>query len=138
MTPNQPSAMKSSTPTIFVPHRFIPQQWVPRLVAAWLVAVCLVLVACAETVAISRLLSDPAHWNNKEVHIQGHVINSMGMMGEGAYRVDDGTGSIWVISNTGVPGRGARVDVIGTVFQGAEFMGHSYGVALRERGHRSK
>lgn len=133
MIPNQPSPLKTTLPRTSAAPR-----WVPRLVAAWLIAVCLVLVACAETVAIGRLLSDPAHWNNKEVHIQGHVTNSMGMMGEGAYRVEDGTGSIWVISNTGVPGRGTNVDVIGTVFQGAEFMGHSYGVALRERGHRSR
>lgn len=113
-------------------------KWVRRLAAAWIIGVCLLLVACAETVAIGRVLSDPAHWNNKEVHVQGSVINSMGFMGEGAYRLNDGTGSIWVISNTGVPGRGAKVDVLGTVFQGAEFMGRSFGVAIRERGHRLK
>jgi len=95
------------------------------------------LIACAQTVSIGRLLADPGHWNNKTVHIAGTVQNSSGAFGEGIYSVDDGTGTVWVFGGHGVPGRGVRVDVLGSVFQGAQFLGRSYGVAIREQRHRS-
>lgn len=103
-----------------------------------LVAVALIAAGCADTVSISRLNSDPAHWQNKTVRIVGTVQNSMGLMGRGAYSVSDGTGSIWVISDKGVPARGAQIAVEGTVFQGAQFMGQSFGVAIREKQHKTR
>lgn len=107
------------------------------LLGSLLAGLAIGLVACAQTVAIGRLLADPGHWNNKTVHIAGTVQNSIGAFGEGIYSVDDGTGNIWVFGGHGVPGRGVRVDVLGSVFQGAQFLGRSYGVAIREQRHRS-
>ncbi len=100
-------------------------------------ALALGLAACSQSVSIARLLSDPSHWNNKTVQIHGTVQNAVGLLGEGMYSVSDGTGKIWVISNSGIPGKGVRVDVVGTVFQGAQFMGRSLGVALREQHHKT-
>ena len=39
----------------------------------------------------------------------------MSFLGHGAYKLDDGTGTIWVISSHGVPRRGARVNVHGRI-----------------------
>lgn len=102
-----------------------------------IVVLSLVLVAC-ETVKISSVVNDPSHWMNKTVRVAGTVTTSMGAVGHGAYQVSDGTGNIWVISSRGVPARGAQVAVEGTVFQGAQFMGQSFGVAIREKQHRTR
>jgi hypothetical protein len=101
-----------------------------------LLGLTLLLAGC-ESVKIGSLLQDPSRYANKKVHVRGTVVNSMGLMGRGAYAVSDDTGTIWVISKTGVPAKGARVDVEGEVFQGAQFAGQSLGVALREKRHRT-
>ncbi len=107
------------------------------LAAVLLVILALVLAAC-ESVSINKLLADPARWRNKTVHVHGTVENSMGALGHGAYLLADDTGRIWVISNTGVPARGAKVDVEGVVFEGVQFGGQSLGVAVREKRHHAR
>lgn len=104
---------------------------------AVLVLLSLVLIGC-QTVKIGSLVSDPSRWRNKTVRIEGTVQNSVGAIGTGAYAVSDDTGTVWVISRTGVPSRGARVEVVGQVFEGVQFLGQSFGVALREKEHRTR
>ena len=108
-----------------------------KIAVSALVVLSLILVAC-ETVKISSVVNDPSRWVNKTVRVSGTVTTSMGAVGHGAYQVSDGTGSIWVISSRGVPARGAQVGVEGTVFQGVQFMGQSFGVAIREKQHRTR
>lgn len=82
--------------------------------ALLVVAVALTGLGCRET-TVSRLLAEPDRYRNDEVGLVGDVIESMSLLGHGAYKLDDGTGTIWVISNRGVPRRGARVAVKGRV-----------------------
>jgi hypothetical protein len=72
-------------------------------------------MGCATT-TISRILAEPQHYTRKgDVGLKGHVVESMSFLGNGAYKLDDGTGTIWVISNHGVPRKGASVKVSGRV-----------------------
>jgi len=93
------------------------------------------LTGCA-TVRIGRITADPSRFRNQTVHVTGTVINSVGLMGKGGYQIEDDTGRIYVISGTGVPSRGSRVTVTGTVIQGAEVLGTAVGTAIREEHHR--
>jgi hypothetical protein len=68
-----------------------------------------------EQKTIHNLLVDPHRYANQEVGVAGKVVTSYAVMGHGAYEVDDGTGTLWVISQTGVPREGARVAVKGTI-----------------------
>jgi hypothetical protein len=70
------------------------------------------LAACRET-TVARLLAEPERWRNKDVGLQGTVVQSASVLGRGAYQLDDGTGMIWVVSTHGVPREGARVGVRG-------------------------
>jgi hypothetical protein len=97
----------------------------------------LLLTGCAAT-HISNILNDPSRFRDRLVHIDGTVVRSAGVMGNGAYEVEDGTGKIFVISASGVPRTGTRVAVAGTVINGVELMGRSFGTAIREREHRVK
>ena len=97
------------------------------------------LVACPQQVTIAEIKADPGRFSGKEVGISGTVTSSFGALGQGAYEVDDGTGKIWVITESGgVPGQGARVRVTGRVNTGVTFAGRSFGTVLRESSRKTE
>ncbi len=98
-------------------------------------AAVLLLAGCGAT-RIGRILDEPDHYRNRMVKVEGRVEHSAGAYTAGAYQVDDGTGRIIVISNRGVPRKGARVTVKGQVIQGVTLGSDSYGTTLREESHR--
>ena len=86
------------------------------LVALALAAVALVLVAGCQggMTPIKTLLDDPARFDGKTVRVAGQVGLSAGVLGYGAYQIDDGTGTLNVVSQGGgAPRGGARVGVEG-------------------------
>ena len=78
-------------------------------------AVALLASGCATKTNVARLLADPHRHANHDVTLQGDVTESTSLLGKGAYKLDDGTGSIWVVSSHGVPRKGARVSVNGKI-----------------------
>ena len=112
--------------------------------AAAVLALSLGLVACRET-TIARILAEPNRYHDDEVALKGDVIKSASVLGHGAYQLDDGTGTIWVVSSKGVPREGARVVVrgkvrdvvdLGTVINLPREVGS--GLVLEEREHRAR
>lgn len=85
---------------------------VPRpLVAGALV----VLAGCASVTPIGDLLSNASRYDGKTVRIAGTVQRSAGLLGAGAYEVNDGTGTLTVVSQVGTPPpQGERIGVKGT------------------------
>ena len=72
-------------------------------------------MACGHT-TVARILAEPQRYTHRsEVRLQGDVVESLSFLGHGAYKLDDGTGTIWVVANQGVPRRGARVKVDGRI-----------------------
>jgi hypothetical protein len=101
--------------------------------AAALAVLTLSLAGCPARTSIGDLTRDPGKYAGKDVTIAGTASDSFGAMGNGIFRIEDGTGNIWVFSqNFGTPGNGAKVAVTGRVEQGFSFGGKSYGVILRE------
>ena len=98
----------------------------------------LLLTACPSQTNISKINADPDRYRNKEIGIAGTVTDSYGVMGAGAYEIDDGTGKIWVATRRGVPSRGSRVGAKGYVHNGFSFGGRSYGTVLEETDRRTK
>ncbi len=82
-----------------------------------LAGLALFLTAC-EQKTINQILADPQRYANKDVGIVGNVVQSYSVLGRGAYQVDDGTGKLWVVSDKGVPRKGARVSVKGKIRDG--------------------
>jgi len=72
--------------------------------------------ACATS--INRVLADPSRYRNREVTIAGRVADSYSLADRGVFRVEDGSGALWVVSDHGVPRDGARVSVRGTIREG--------------------
>ena len=84
------------------------------LLAVW-------LSACgwfAPSTTINGILADPGRFSGDDVWLNGRVVQSASILGRGAFQLDDGTGTVWVISDRGVPRKDARVRVRGTVHDG--------------------
>jgi hypothetical protein len=108
-----------------------------KRIALTLTILAAALLSACGTVKIARINADPSRYRNRDVRVEGSVTNSFGALGTGGYQVDDGTGRIYVLSTgSGVPSKGSRVAVNGTVMNGATVMGKSYGTAIREHNHR--
>jgi hypothetical protein len=77
----------------------------------------LAATACAST-SVNRILADPSRYRDREVRVSGSVVDSYSFANRGAYRIGDESGQLWVVSDTGVPRKGARVTVRGTIREG--------------------
>jgi hypothetical protein len=100
---------------------------------------------CPERKSIADIERNPSKYQNKEVVVAGRVVDSYGIgipgtnIGGGAYKIDDGTGSIWVFVTDGnVPSRGAEVGVKGNVGSGVNWKGRNYGLGIYEQDRRYK
>ncbi|MEO8073719.1 MAG: hypothetical protein ABI891_14560 [Acidobacteriota bacterium] len=99
----------------------------------------LFLTACPKRVTISDIEANPSRYYNKDVAVAGTVQNSYGISipiisnGQGGiYKVDDGTGSIWVLSKKSVPSKGVQLGIKGKIQNGVNYNGKNYGLVLVE------
>src|SRR6267143_5465960 len=106
------------------------------VILSTLLAATLLLTACPSGTTISKINADPARYKNREVGLVGRVTDSYGIMGTGAYELDDGTGRIWVATTRGVPSKGSRVGVKGHIHSGLIVGGRSFGTILEETDRR--
>ena len=82
-----------------------------------LAVIGLVSSACA-SMTVNKITADPSRYRDREVQVSGSVTDSYSFGNRGAYRIDDGTGRLWVVSEVGVPRQHARVSVKGHVREG--------------------
>lgn len=100
--------------------------------------------ACPERQSIADIEANPSKYQNKETAIAGVVLDSYGVnipgtkIRGGAYKVDDGTGTIWVITENSVPTKGTQVGITGTVGTGIVHHGKNYGLGIYEKDRRIK
>jgi hypothetical protein len=88
-----------------------------RFAALLLIASAVTAAACGAR-TINQLLADPAKYRNQTVTVKGTVDQSASVAGRGAYRLVDGDQGLWVVTTSGAPRRGARVDVTGRLEDG--------------------
>ncbi len=107
-----------------------------------------VSAAACGGVSINKVLADPGRYRNNEITVPGTVTETVSVLGRGAYRLSDGDQSLWVITTSGAPRKGARVKVTGHVQEGYDlgFLGTviklpesvKSGVVLVESSHRAR
>ena len=105
----------------------------------------LMATGCPERTSIADIERNPSKYQDKEVVVAGVVRDSYGLgipgtrIGGGAYKIDDGTGSIWVLVTDGnVPSKGAEIGVKGRVGSGVNWKGRNYGLGIYEQDRRYK
>lgn len=98
----------------------------------------LMTAACPKRESIGSIEANPSKFYNKEVGIAGTVRDSYGVnipltqIRGGVYKVDDGTGSIWVVTQNSVPSKGTKVGVKGRLQNGVNYNGKNYGIGIVE------
>jgi hypothetical protein len=117
------------------------------VVVAVLSVSALASAACASR-TVNQVLADPSRYRDREVRLSGAVVDSYSFVNRGAYRIDDGTGQLWVVSDKGVPRTSARVTVTGTIREGFNLgslgdrinvpLGLGSGLVLMESSHKAK
>jgi len=98
--------------------------------------------------SVNDILVDPSRYRDREVRVSGTVVESYSVADRGAYRIDDRSAELWVVSDRGVPRKGARVVVTGTIREGFNFgslgdlinlpAGLSTGLVLVESSHKAQ
>ncbi|HMQ03466.1 MAG TPA: hypothetical protein PKD26_06085 [Pyrinomonadaceae bacterium] len=102
----------------------------------------LFLAGCPKRTSIAEIEANPARFQNKEVAVAGTVRDSYGLsipgtdIRGGAYKIDDGTGSFWVITRESVPTRGSKIGVKGKIGSGVNWNGRNYGLGMYETDRR--
>jgi len=102
----------------------------------------LITAACPKRESIASIEANPSKYYNKEVGIAGTVRDSYGLnipltqIRGGVYKVDDGTGSIWVVTKDSVPSKGTRIGVKGKIQNGVNYNGKNYGLGMIEEDRR--
>jgi hypothetical protein len=100
---------------------------------ALLLILAMFLVGCPPRTTIAEINRDPGKYQGKEITVAGMVSDAFGALGSGVFQIDDGTGKLWVFTQSyGVPGSGAKVSVTGRLQQGFSFGGRSFALILRQ------
>lgn len=111
------------------------------LISALLASV-LFLSACPERTSIADIEANPSKFENKEIAVAGTVRDSYGIsipgtnVRGGTYKIDDGTGSFWIVTTGTVPTKGSKIGVKGRVANAVNWNGRSYGIGMYETDRR--
>ncbi len=118
------------------------KQLTKAILLGLILTIGLFATACPQRTSISNIESNPSKYYDKEVAVAGTVENSYGLSipiigrGGGIYKVYDGTGSIWVVTQKSVPTKGAKVGVKGRIQNGVNYNGTNYGLGMIENDRR--
>lgn len=94
--------------------------------------------ACPKRTSIADLNANPSKYQNKTVAIAGKVKRSFGAsipgtpISGGIYEIDDGTGSIWVVTDQAVPAKNSEIGVQGKFGNAVSYNGKNYGSGIFE------
>jgi hypothetical protein len=83
------------------------------------------------TTSINKVVSNPTQY--KSVMVRGKVVNQVGILGKGAYEIRDDSGSIWILTQSGMPTMDSTVTVRGSAGEGVSFGGKNLAVTITEQ-----
>lgn len=95
--------------------------------------------ACPKRTSIADIEANPSRYLDKEVAVAGTVQDSYGVsipgtpISGGAYKISDGTGSIWIFTQEAVPSKGTQIGVKGRIGSGVNWKGRNYGLGMYEQ-----
>jgi hypothetical protein len=98
-------------------------------------AAALLLAGCAAPtpeLKIADVLADPSRYEEQTIELTGEVRDAFGLFSVGVYTLQDASGSIRVMTSRGLPAKGVKLTVRGTVSSGVTIGAEHYGVAVNE------
>lgn len=95
--------------------------------------------AAFKRISLGDIERDSGRYVGKKVTISGTVETSYGVSipiisngSGGTYKIDDGTGEIWVVTQRSIPQKGALLKIKGKIQNGVTINGKNYGLVLME------
>jgi hypothetical protein len=79
------------------------------------IAAALLLVACTPVTPIKNIVEHPRDYAGRQVAVEGEVKGVFSLIVVKYFTLDDGTGSITVVTERPLPKKGERLKVKGTV-----------------------
>ncbi|HEX8367552.1 MAG TPA: hypothetical protein VF604_03210 [Pyrinomonadaceae bacterium] len=110
-----------------------------------ILAIGLFAAGLAKRLSIGEIEANSSKYVGKKVTVAGTVETGYGVSlpeilirkgTGGTYKIDDGTGEIWVVTQRSVPQKGARLSVKGKIQNGVTIDGKNYGLVLYEDDRR--
>ncbi|HEX8246794.1 MAG TPA: hypothetical protein VF599_01310 [Pyrinomonadaceae bacterium] len=104
-------------------------------------AIGLFAAGAAKRISIGEIEANSSKYVGKKVTVTGTVETGYGVSlpeilirkgTGGTYKIDDGTGEIWVVTQRSVPQKGARIKVKGKIQNGVTYNGTNYGLVIYE------
>jgi hypothetical protein len=95
--------------------------------------VVVLLAGCAGVTPIGDLLQNSSKYNGKTVRIKGEVKEAAGLLGRGAYRVKDNTGTLTIVTQTAAPPPTGSTTGVKGIFEALFTLGPSTLAVLREQ-----
>lgn len=84
---------------------------------------------------IQAITTTPEQYRDQTVTLRGKVTNQIGILGTGAYEIQDNSGRVWVVTQAGLPTTETQVFVQGSPQEGLSIAGRSLGVTVVETKH---
>jgi hypothetical protein len=82
---------------------------------------------------IREVVARPAQLRGQRITLRGKVVNQMGALGVGGYELQDGSGSLWVLTQSGIPEMQQEIFVTGEPNEGIAIAGQTLGVTIQEQ-----
>ena len=94
----------------------------------------MVLVAGCSYAKISDIKANPSQYEGKVVTVSGTVNETywLSILSTGAYQIDDGSGTIWVVVEKAPPAKGEKTTVKGKVTTAVTIGDRSFGTVITE------
>ena len=101
-----------------------------HLICLSLCLTALATASCGGVRSLNDVLADPAKYRDRSVTVRGTVAESASVMGNGAYRITDDEQGLWIVTKSGAPRKGARVEVTGRLQDGYDISAFGAGRRL--------
>ena len=82
--------------------------------------------------AIGDISANPIQHRGKTVTVRGKVVNQAGILGVGTYELQDSSGSIWVLTQAGIPELQTEVFIKGQPNEGVTIAGKNFATTIQE------
>ena len=107
-----------------------------KLIFSTTIILLIALLSCAARTRIFDIKQTPRRFHDKTVTVAGVVTNTITLpvLKVGVFKIDDGSGKIWIKPKSKTPFKDDRVSVTGTIKVGISISGRSFGVILFESG----
>lgn len=86
-----------------------------------------------EATDISKIKANPNYFFDKDILIKGQVIDATKLLNFKFFKVQDGSDSIWVLTENKIPKEGQHIKMIASFDVIASFKENAFGVYVQEK-----